>query len=146
MTIKDDKDLKKFRLRQTNKENGNKNMSFRRLLNSFKFSFDGLIYAYTNEQSMFIHISITLVTVLGGIYFDISRMEWLFVMMMIGLVVAAELINTAIEATIDLLTDKFHPLAKIAKDTGSAAVLALSTVAFVGAAIIFIPCIITKWF
>jgi diacylglycerol kinase len=124
----------------------NKKMGITRLINSFKYSFQGLVYAYTKEQSMTIHLSITLGAVAAGLFFNISIMEWLFILLLIGLVVATELINTSIEATIDLISPSIHPLAKIAKDTASAAVFALSTVAFVGGILIFVPKIIDKFF
>jgi diacylglycerol kinase len=123
----------------------NKKMGITRLINSFKYSFQGLVYAYTKEQSMSVHLSLTFGAIIAGLYFHISIMEWLFVLLLIGLIVATELINTSIEATIDLISPSIHPLAKIAKDTASAAVFALSTVAFVGGILIFLPKIIDKF-
>ena len=124
----------------------NKKMGIKRLFNSFKYSFQGLVYAYSKEQSMTIHLTITIFAVAAGVYFSISLIEWLFILLLIGLIVGTELINTSIEATIDLISPSIHPLAKIAKDTASAAVFALSTVAFVGGILIFLPKIIDKFF
>ena len=59
--------------------------------------------------------------------------------MSIGMVSATEMINTSIEAVVDLETQKYHPLAKIAKDTASSATLIFSITAFIGALIIFLP-------
>jgi len=119
-----------------------KQVSFRRLRNAFKFSFEGLKYAYTKEQSMLIHIIITTLAVGGGFYFKVTGTEWLFIILMIGLVAGLELVNTSIEATIDLISPKIHPLAKIAKDTASAAVFVLSMVGLSGMLIIFVPKIV----
>ena len=58
---------------------------------------------------------------------------------MIGLVVATELINTSIEATIDLITDQINPIAKVAKDTAAAAVLVFGFVALITGLVIFVP-------
>lgn len=65
--------------------------------------------------------------------------------MVFGSVAAAEMINTAIEAAIDLETSEIHPLAKIAKDTASSATLILSITALVGAVLIFTPYIQELW-
>ncbi len=119
-----------------------KKMGFKRFLKSFKYSWDGLVYAYINEQSLFIHIIITICAVTLGIILKIGILEWLFVLLMIGLIICAELINTSIEAVVDLASPEIHPLAKIAKDTASAAVFCLSLVAFIGGMIIYVPYII----
>ena len=66
-------------------------------------------------------------------------MEWLIAFLAIGMVLAAELINTAIEAVVDLVTLEIHPLAKIAKDCGSAATFVLAMMAAVIGFIIYIP-------
>jgi diacylglycerol kinase/cell division protein FtsB len=79
------------------------------------------------------------VVVIAGFYFDLSAYEWLFCIMAIGMVSATEMINTSLEAVVDLETTKFHPLAKIAKDTASSATLLFSLTALIGALIIFVP-------
>lgn len=116
---------------------------FKRLKNSFKYSIDGLKYAYKYEQSMFIHFLVTIFVILMGLIFDISGFEWLLVFIVIGMVLSAELINTAIEAVVDMVTLEYNELAKIAKDCSSAATFVLSIIAFVMGLIIFIPHIIT---
>jgi undecaprenol kinase len=116
-----------------------KKPGFIRFLNSFKYSFEGLGYAFTHEQSTLIMLIAAIVTVVGGIYFRINEVEWLAVFFAIGIVLATELINTSIEATIDLLSPKFHPLAKIAKDTGSAAVFVFTIIAVIIGLIVFVP-------
>ena len=68
--------------------------------------------------------------------------EWLFVILICFLIAAMEMINTAIEATIDLITTEVNPLAKIAKDTASSSTLLLCISAFIGGLVIFIPKII----
>lgn len=116
---------------------------FKRLKNSFKYSIDGLKYAYKYEQSMFIHFLVTIFVILMGLIFDISGFEWLLVFIVIGMVLSAELINTAIEAVVDMVTLEYNELAKIAKDCSSAATFVLSVIAFVMGLIVFIPHIIT---
>ncbi|MBE6153323.1 MAG: diacylglycerol kinase family protein [Firmicutes bacterium] len=120
-------------------KNKRKQYGFKRFLNSFKYAFNGFKYAYQNEQNLVIHICVTIVTVITGLIFKLNNIEWLFILIMIGLVFCAELINTSIEAVVDLVSPEKHPLAKIAKDTASAAVLSLCVVAFIGGLCIFIP-------
>ena len=80
--------------------------------------------------------------ILFGLIFRISVIEWLFIFVMIGLVFCSALVNTSIEALVDLVSPEKHPLAKIAKDAAAGAVLCLCGVAFIGGLIIFIPKII----
>ncbi len=106
---------------------------------SFFHACSGFIYSIRYEHNMIIMLIATLVVTLAGFYYQIATYEWLFILFAVGSVIGAELINSSIEATIDLVTTKTHPLAKIAKDTASAASLVLCTVSFIGACIIFIP-------
>lgn len=119
-----------------------KERSFKRLVKSFKFACQGLKYAFTYEQNMIIHILVTLLVIIAGISLNISTIEWLFCFIVIGLVIATELINTSIEAVVDLVTEERKILAKIAKDTASAAVFVFTLVAIGIGLIIFIPKII----
>ena len=80
-----------------------------------------------------------LVATLAGFYFQIDKSEWVFCILMIAMIMTTEMVNTAIEKTVDLVTQDYHELAKVAKDTASAASLIFCTVAFIGACIIFIP-------
>mgnify|MGYP005777734977 CR=1 FL=1 len=119
-----------------------KKHSWKRFVRSFHNSFAGLKYAYRYEQSMTIHMLSCITIFILGILFHISEIEWAICIMVLGLIGATELINTSIEAVVDLVTQEIHPLAKIAKDTASAAVFVFSTVAFICFLIIFIPKII----
>ena len=71
---------------------------------------------------MIIHLIVVILVVVFGVWLKISLMEWLLCFILIGLVLATELVNTSLEAVVDLTCPKIHPLAKIAKDTASAAV------------------------
>lgn len=98
-----------------------KGMSFKRFLASFKCAWAGLVYAYSNEQSLWLHGIGSIVIIILGIIFKIGFYKWAVLILAIIVVLTAELLNTAIEATVDLVTKKFHPLAKVAKDCGAAA-------------------------
>lgn len=116
-----------------------KKFTLDRYRKSFGNSLAGINYALKYEQNMIVIFCAGLFCVFAGLLLKISKFEWVTIIIMIGLVAATELINTAIEAVVDLTTTKEHPFAKIAKDSSSAAVLVFATVAFVTGLIIFLP-------
>ena len=122
-----------------NKEEGS---SLQRYGKSFFHLLLGFIYCLRYEHNMIIIIIAAILVTACGFIFNISGGEWLFVISMIGAVTACEMINSAIEATVDLVTSDIKPLAKIAKDAASAATLVLSITSLIGAIIIFTPKII----
>lgn len=115
----------------------------KKFINSFKYPISGLRYAYKNEQNLEVDIGIAVLVVIFGFLFKISVSEWAILTITVGLVISFELINTALEAVVDLITDKYHPLAKVAKDTSAAAVLILAIVSIIEGLIIFLPKIIS---
>ena len=115
---------------------------FGRFIKSFGYSIDGLKYAYKYEQSMLIHVIATVGVLIANIVFKVKAIEWLITFIAIGMVLAAELINTAIEAVVDLVTLEIHPLAKIAKDCGSAATFVLAMMAAAIGCVVYIPYIV----
>jgi diacylglycerol kinase len=119
-----------------NKDTGN---FLSRRIKSFHHALDGIKYAYLYEQNMKLIILAMILVILAGFYFKITALEWLICILCFALVSATEMINTAIEATIDLITLKQHPLAKIAKDTAASATLIFCIASFIIACIIFIP-------
>lgn len=118
---------------------------FKRFLASFKYSLQGFAYAYANEQSMTIHLIATIISIILGLVCHISGTEWLFILIILGVTLCAEFINTAIEAVVDLVTLEIHPLAKIAKDCGSAATFVVTMIGIIGGLYIFVPYIM-NWF
>ena len=110
-----------------------------RYYKSFCHALSGIWYALKCEHNMIIIFVAAIVVVTAGLFLNLSAYEWLFCIMSIGMVSATEMINTSIEAVVDLETQKYHPLAKIAKDTASSATLIFSITAFIGALIIFLP-------
>ena len=120
-------------------ESRNKQFGFKRFLRSFTNSLSGLKYAYLNEQSMFIHLIATILTIILGIVLKISRTEAIVLASLLCFVVVIELINTSIEACCDAVTLNRNELIKIAKDTASGAVFLGSIVTLVISLIIFVP-------
>ena len=110
-----------------------------RFFKSIKYSLDGLVYAYRYEQSLWLHGIVSIFAVILGIIFKIKLSELAIIFIALGIILALELINTAIEAAVDLTTSKIHPLAKIAKDCGSAASFVMSIVSIVISLFVFGP-------
>lgn len=119
-----------------------KQKGIKKFLNSFTYPIKGLRYAYNNEQNLAFDVGMALVVCIFGVLFHLNKTEWAILFLTIGLVIACELINTAIEAVVDLVTQEYHPLAKVAKDTSAAAVFIFAIVAVIVGLIIFLPKII----
>ena len=113
--------------------------TFKALRKSFKYATSGIFKALILCRNLKIHYLVGLVAIGFGFYYGISRLEWALLLLTITLVVTLEMINTAIEKVVDLLTDKYHILALIAKDVAAGAVLIASIVAFIVGALIFGP-------
>lgn len=119
-----------------------KQKGLKRLFNSFKYAWEGIVYALKYEQNMLIHLLATVLVIILGLIVELSLVEWLFCLVLIGLVIATELINSSLEAVVDLVSPDKNSLAKVAKDTASGAVLVLALTALIVGLIIFIPKII----
>ena len=111
----------------------------KRLRNSFKYAFEGIVQTYKGEQNLKIHTFIAILVIVFGFFLKISVIEWFFCLLLIGLVLMCEFFNTAIEYVVDLASPKIHPLAKAAKDTASAGVLIMAIISAIIGGIIFIP-------
>ena len=117
----------------------------KRIWLSIKYSAEGFMYAYKYEQSMIIHLIATILSIILGFVCRVKTTEWIFIAIILSVILAAEFINTAIETAVDLTTTEINPLAKIAKDCGSAATFVLSMMGAVVGLYIFLPYIIA-WF
>ncbi len=114
--------------------------------NMVKYPLEGVIHAFKCELSMTIHVITAILVTIFGIIVGLSYFEWLLILTAFGFVLGGELVNTAIEATVDLYTKESSPLARIAKDTASAMVLVFSISAVICGILIFVPKIINIWF
>jgi undecaprenol kinase len=110
--------------------------SWRAVLKSFAYAGQGIAHGFRTQRNMRVEAAIAAVVIIAGFFFRITAVEWAVIFVCIGLVLSAELINTVTELAVDLLTQRYHPMAKLAKDAGAGAVLitALASVA-VGIAI-----------
>lgn len=117
-------------------------MKDKKLINSFKYAFTGIFSALKTERNLKIHISIATLVIIFGIILKISKIEWLICLICIMTVISSELINTAIETTVDIAMPNENELAKRAKDIGAASVLVLAITSAIIGLIIFVPKII----
>ena len=108
------------------------------LAESFSHAFDGIM-AGVEERNMKIHFGFVLLVLIFGLLLQISATEWCICFTLFGLVLSLELVNTAVEAVVDLVTEEYKPLAKTAKDAAAGAVLIAAIMAAVTGLIIFIP-------
>ncbi len=104
---------------------------------SFNYAVEGLIYSLMSQNNMRAHYVAAVVVIIGMLFFDLTRMESALVFLSIILVIFAELINTAIESVVDLITEEFRPLAKVAKDVAAGAVVVTAINAVVVGYLVF---------
>lgn len=124
-------------LRENNSQKKWKN---RELIASLEFAVTGLFTAFKEERNMKKHLVSAILVVLAGLVFRVSTIEWLFLLLSISLVIAFEIVNSAIENVVDLASGyHFSMLAKNAKDMAAGAVLFVSGFALLVGLIIFIP-------
>ena len=89
-----------------------------------------------------LHVLVMVFIVSCGVFFKITPIQWVITLVMGALILVAELFNTSIEAVVDLVTEEYHPLAKIAKDTASAACFIADMVAAGMWLVVFVPKVI----
>lgn len=111
----------------------------KRLKNSFKYASEGIIKAYEGEQNLKVHTFVAILVIVFGFFLKLSYIEWLICLLLIGLVLMAELFNTAIEYVVDLASPKIHPLAKSSKDIAASGVLMISIISAITGLMIFVP-------
>ena len=87
------------------------------LYKSFGYAFEGIFTCIRNERNIKIHCTVAILVVIAGAVLGITPTEWCICLTLFGLVIALELVNTAIESVVDLVTTERKPLAKTAKDT-----------------------------
>lgn len=110
-----------------------------KLINSFEYALTGIFFCLRHERNMKIHCLAAVIVICCGFYFRITIAEWSILLIVIGIVMSLEMVNTAVEKTVDLVTQDFKPLAKVAKDVAAGAVLLFTVIAVIIGAIIFLP-------
>ncbi len=110
---------------------------FHTLYKSFSFAIKGFKYAIDNERNMRIHLTISVFVLQFALLFGLEKIEYVILFMLFGIVICAEMLNTAIEALVDLSTSAYAMLGKIAKDVAAGAVLVLAVVSAIVGLILF---------
>ncbi|HAZ37835.1 MAG TPA: diacylglycerol kinase [Clostridiaceae bacterium] len=98
-------------------------MKIKKLTDSFNYAIEGIIYAIRTQRNIRIDFAIAILVLILSLFFDFTKYEMLILFLTITLVIVLEMVNTAIEATLDVLANYYHPLAKIAKNVSAGAVL-----------------------
>lgn len=114
----------------------------REFMQSFVFAWNGILHGILAERNTKLHLLATIIVILAGILTGLSQYEWFIVVILICGMIALELMNSAVERVVDLITDVHHPLAKQAKDLAAGAVLIYA----IGSAIIGLIIFLPKWF
>ena len=109
------------------------------LIGSFKFAFDGIASEFKKGRNFRIQVSMGVVAVVLGIILKITPPEWFSLILVIASVLILELINTAIESMVDMISPEIQEKARIAKDVSAGAVLVSSLAAVFVGAILFLP-------
>ncbi len=109
---------------------------------SFAHAGRGIGLLLKTTVNAWIHLVAFAVAIILGVYFGITKMEWIMLLIVSGFVLSAEAFNTAIEIDIDLTSPNYHPYARDTKDVAAGAVLIAASTAFIVGIIIFIPYIL----
>jgi diacylglycerol kinase len=90
---------------------------------SFKYAFRGLWYVIRTQRNAWIHALVSIAVILIGLWLQLVPHDWAVIILAIAMVWTAEFLNTALEAVVDMASPQVHPLARVGKDVGAAAVL-----------------------
>ena len=118
------------------------NLKNKSLINSFKYACMGIKSAIKSERNMKIHVLATLIVTALGFILGLDPLEWVACIFAIVIVISSEMLNTAIETVVDLVSPNINPLAKKVKDIAAGSVLVMAIGAFLVGLIIFISKII----
>jgi len=117
---------------------------FKSRVKSFKHAFAGWWFVITTQKNTWVHVTATLMVILLALWLHLRTWDWALLFIVIGMVWIAEFLNTALEAVVDLASPEKHPLAKVGKDVGAAAVLLSALVAILVGFLILGPALYQK--
>ena len=109
----------------------------REFFRSFIYAVNGIRASFRDQRNLKVQFMIALITVLAGFYFNITATEWSLILLSIAAVMGFEMMNTAMESLVDLVTRERKPLAGKVKDVAAGAVLFASIIAVIIGVIIF---------
>ena len=117
----------------------NQKFSFAGRIKSFKYAFEGLWYFVKNDHNGRLHLVAAVLAIGISWYLKIAAMEWVAILSVITLVIAAEIFNSSIEKLADVVSTEYHPKIKVVKDLAAAGVVLMAFLAIVVGAIVFLP-------
>lgn len=109
------------------------------VISSFKYAFQGMFSALKTERNLKIHVTIMILVIIAGIVLKISKIEWIICIILFGLVIGGEMLNSAIETVVDIAMPDINPKAKFAKDAAAGAVLIFAIASAIIGFMIFGP-------
>ena len=121
-------------------------INFPKFFRSFPYAIEGIMYAFRHDQNLRIHFLAAIFVIIASIFFKVSAFEMGILGVMILLVICAEIINSAIEKMVDLITTEHRKEAKIAKDVSAGMVLLTAIGSVIVGVLIFVPHIIKLFF
>jgi diacylglycerol kinase len=110
-----------------------------RFLKSFEYAWRGIVYTVTTQPNFRRHVVVAMLALLAGWYYDLSNTEWCLVLLCIGIVWTAELVNTSIEHLTDIVSPEYNDLIGKVKDIAAGAVLFAAIAAGIVGLLIFLP-------
>jgi len=117
----------------------------RSLIKAFGYAFEGIAYSVRTQHNMRIHLVIAVCVLIISIFLRLTPLEWAIILICIGLVIMTEMLNTAIEAIVDLVSPEYHNLAKVSKDLGAGMVVIFASLSAVVGSIVFAIAILRIW-
>ena len=107
--------------------------------NSLKYASRGLSYVMRTQKNAWIHTVVMLAVIAVSFWLQLTRMEWVAILLVIGMVWTAEFINTSLESIVDMASPERHPLAQVGKDVAAAAVLFAALIAVIVGILVLDP-------
>lgn len=112
-------------------------MRRKRAADSFRYAGEGILHCFRTQKHMQIHFVMLVLVLLSGLLLALDTRDMLILLFCISLVISTEMVNTSLEAVVDMITQNYHPLAKMAKDVAAGAVLIASVNAVIAGLLIF---------
>lgn len=110
----------------------------RRPLDSFRYASDGVLHCFRTQRHMQIHFLMLILVLVSGLMLNIDSRDMLILLLCICFVMVTELLNTAVETVVDMISPQYNPLAKLAKDVAAGSVLVASTTALMAGLLVFV--------
>ena len=111
--------------------------SLNKFLKSFSYAIKGIVVSLRDQRNLKVQVTIAAIVVGAGFYFRITSIEWCIILFTIALVIGLEMMNSAVENLVDLVTRQYDPLAGKVKDIAAGAVLFVSVIAVIIGILVF---------